>query len=51
MAAQTAIIRGATGNTVAGAQIGHIAHLGGALAGVAFVLLLSRLPAAADPAA
>jgi hypothetical protein len=51
VAAQTAIIRGAAGKTVAGVQIGHIAHLGGALAGVAFVLLLSRLPAAADPAA
>ena len=31
---------------VAGVQVGHIAHLAGALAGVALVAALSRLPAA-----
>ena len=33
---------------VAGVQIGHIAHLAGALAGVLLVILLSRLPAPAS---
>ena len=29
---------------VAGHRVGHVAHLGGALAGVILVYLLSRLP-------
>ena len=29
---------------IAGHRVGHIAHLGGALAGVMLVYLLSRLP-------
>ena len=32
--------------TASGASVGHVAHLGGAVAGVLVVLLLSRLPAA-----
>jgi hypothetical protein len=35
------------GMRVGGVQVGHIAHLAGAAAGVLLVLLLSRLP---DPA-
>ena len=31
---------------VAGVQVGHVAHIAGALAGVLLVALLSRLPAA-----
>ncbi len=49
--AQVAITGGAAATTIAGTQVGHIAHLGGALAGVMLMLLLSRLPAAADPSA
>ena len=33
--------------TASGSMVGHVAHLGGAAAGVLVVLLLSRLPAAA----
>ena len=29
-----------------GVQIGHVAHLAGALAGVILVIILSRIPAA-----
>ncbi len=34
----------AGGLVIAGAQIGHIAHLGGALMGVLLILALSRIP-------
>ena len=34
--------------TVGGAQIGHLAHLAGAMVGVLLVFLLSRLPALDD---
>ena len=34
----------AGGLVIAGAQVGHIAHLGGALVGVLLVLALSRIP-------
>lgn len=30
--------------TLAGVQVGHLAHLAGALVGVVLVLILSRLP-------
>ncbi|KAK9820008.1 hypothetical protein WJX72_005045 [[Myrmecia] bisecta] len=43
--AQAAI---STGKVIAGQQIGHLAHLGGALAGVIIVFMLSRLPAVSD---
>ncbi|KAL4859452.1 Rhomboid-like protein 11 [Chlorella vulgaris] len=36
------------GVTVGGMQVGHIAHLAGAAVGVLLVVLLSRLPAAAE---
>ena len=34
----------AGGLSIGGAQVGHIAHLGGALMGVLLILALSRLP-------
>lgn len=36
------------GLTVGGMQVGHVAHLAGAAAGVLLVLLLSRLPEPAE---
>ena len=41
---ETVALRGG-GTTVAGFQVGHIAHLGGAFAGVLLVYALSRIPA------
>ena len=49
--AQAAITTGRAAQAVGGTQIGHIAHLGGALAGVLLIVALSRLPGAADPSA
>ena len=34
----------AGGLAIAGAKVGHVAHLGGALMGVLLILALSRLP-------
>jgi membrane associated rhomboid family serine protease len=34
----------AGGLSIGGAQVGHVAHLGGALMGVLLILALSRLP-------
>lgn len=39
---------GTQGMTVAGAKVGHLAHLFGALAGVLLVFLLSRIPVPAE---
>lgn len=39
---------GTQGMTIAGAKVGHLAHLFGALAGVLLVFLLSRLPVPAE---
>lgn len=41
---ETVALRGG-GTTIAGVQVGHIAHLGGAFAGVLLVYALSRIPA------
>ena len=34
----------AGGLVIAGAQVGHVAHLGGALMGVLLILALTRIP-------
>ena len=49
--AQAAISTGRAAQAIGGTQIGHMAHLGGALAGVLLIVALSRLPGAGDPSA
>jgi hypothetical protein len=38
------MVSGGRALTLAGMQVGHMAHLAGAAVGVALVLLLSKLP-------
>lgn len=45
VSSQSAIMRGSAAATLGGHSIGHIAHLGGAAAGVLLVFALSRIPA------
>lgn len=42
------MVASSAGVRVGGVQVGHVAHLAGAAAGVLLVLLLSRLPEPAD---
>ena len=42
------MVASSTSMRVGGMQVGHIAHLAGAAAGVLLVLLLSRLPEPAE---
>eukprot|EP00884_Botryococcus_braunii_P003481 jgi/Botrbrau1/13133/Bobra.0187s0088.1 len=42
--AQSAVLAGKGAATVGGAQVAHVAHLAGALAGVLLVYIISRLP-------
>ncbi len=51
VSSQSALMRGGAGATIGGHSIGHIAHLGGAAAGVLLVFALSRIPANSPKAA
>ncbi|KAK9866699.1 hypothetical protein WJX84_001104 [Apatococcus fuscideae] len=48
VSSQGALMRGGYGATLGGHSIGHIAHLGGAAAGVLLVFALSKIPAPAN---
>lgn len=42
------MVAGGKGAMIGGMQVGHCAHLAGAAVGVLLVLLISRLPEAAE---